>query len=119
MSLNIAYTPRERFWLAALAVFGLVGLNGTFLYGMLFRPDAVAATLTNPIAAAFMLEALLLVGVLAYLLARWGVIDLHWGWFVALSLAGGIAFALPVVLLWSQRSKRSITPLGSSGFISV
>jgi uncharacterized membrane protein YhaH (DUF805 family) len=102
-----SYSPRERFWLAALAFVGFVGLNGMFLYGMLARPDAMASTFSNPVALAFMLEALLLVPVLAYLLGRWGVTRLHWGWFVALSFAGGIAFALPLALLWSGNRKRT------------
>lgn len=105
---DISYSPRERFWLAVLAFIGFAGLNSMFVYGMLARPDAIRSTLSNPVALAFMLEALLLVGVLAYLLARWGVTRLHWGWFVALSLAGGIAFALPVALLWPGSVKGPI-----------
>lgn len=103
---DIVYSRHERFWLVVLALFGFVGLNGAFLYGMFARPDAVADAMANPVALAFMLEAFVLVGVLAYLLTRWGLTRLHWGWFVALSVAGGIAFALPVVLLWSQRGHR-------------
>lgn len=105
-----AYAPRERFWLAVLAVFGFAVLNGAFMYGLLFRPDALASALANPIAVAFIAEALILVGVLAYLLEKWGVTRLHWGWFVGLSLAGGLAFALPVVLLWSARSAGAARP---------
>jgi hypothetical protein len=103
MDTDVVYSRRERFWLVVLALVGLVGLNGAFLYGMFARPDALADALANPIALAFMLEALIMVGVLAYLLGRWGVMTLHWGWFVALSFIGGIAFALPVVLLWPRR----------------
>jgi len=101
-SAEISYSARERAWLWALAVVGLVGLNGAFLYGLVFRPDLLTSALTNPVAAAFIGEALLLTGAFAYLLEKWGVSRLSWGWFVALSLAGGIAFALPVVLLWKS-----------------
>lgn len=99
------YTPRERFWLWVLALAGMAGLNGAFLYGVVFQPDAVSAAMRNPVSAAFMLEAFVLVGVLAYLLRRWHVTQVHWGWFVALSVIGGILFALPLVLLWSRRSE--------------
>ena len=100
---TIGYTPTERFWLAALGVFGFIVVNGAFVYGMLFQPDALTAAWTNPIAAAFMVEAMVLVGVFAYLFERWEVSRLGWGWFVFLSLLGSMAFAIPVVLLFPKR----------------
>ena len=78
------------------------------MYG-LFRPGAFAEAMANPIALAFMGEALVLVGVIAYLLTKWRVCRLSWRWFVFLSLLGSMAFALPVVLLWPSGS------LGSGG----
>ena len=101
----IRYTKTERFWLAALGVFGFFVVNGAFVYGMLFQPDALTAAWTNPMAAAFMVEALVLVGVFAYLFERWGVSRLGWGWFVFLSLLGSMAFAIPVVLLFPRRDE--------------
>lgn len=103
MGVDVTYSSRERFWLWKLAVFGFVGLNGAFAYGVLFQPDSLRAALANPVAVAFMAEALVLVGVLAYLFARWGASRLAWGWFVLLSLLGGLAFAIPVVLLLPNR----------------
>jgi hypothetical protein len=103
MAQTITYSPRERFWLWTLAVVGAVGLNGAFLYGTALHPDAVQAALTNPISAAFIVEAMLLMFVVPYLLGRWGVSDVKMRWFVTLSLVGGLAFALPVVLLWRTR----------------
>ena len=99
----IDYTLTERFWLAALGVFCFLAVNGVFAQGLLFQPDALTATLTNPLAAAFIVEALVLVGVFAYLFERWGVSRLGWGWFVFLSLLGSMAFAVPVVLLFPRR----------------
>ena len=58
--------------------------------------------MSNPLALAFISEALVLVGVVAYLLSKWGVSRMSWQWFVILSLLGSIAFALPVVLLWNR-----------------
>ena len=101
----IGYTHTERFWLAALGVFGFFAVNGAFVYGMLFQPDAMTAALTNPLAAAFIVEALVLVAVFAYLFDRWGVSRLGWGWFVFLSLLGSMAFAIPVVLLFPRRDR--------------
>jgi hypothetical protein len=99
---RIAYNHRERCWLWCLSVFGFFALNSAFLYGV-FQPDAVLSALTNPIAAAFIIEALVMMGLLAYLLTKWQVVRLHWRWFVFLSLPGGMAFALPIVLLWRRR----------------
>ena len=99
----ICYAPAERFWLAALGVFGFFVVNGAFAYGLLFQPGALTAVLTNPLAVAFIVEALVLVGVFAYLFERWGVSRLGWGWFVLLSLLGSMAFAIPVVLLFPRR----------------
>ena len=104
--MRIVYSGRERLWLSILALFTFFGLNGAFVYGLLHR-DVLQAALANPLALAFILEALLLVGVLAYLLRKWDVSRVPWGWFVVLSLLGGLAFALPVVLLGSDRGKPS------------
>ena len=102
MRKEIEYGPGERIVLWAVALAGLVGMNGAFLYGMT-QPDLVRRTLGNPLALAFVVEAFVLMGVLAWLLAKWGTARLRWPWFVGLSLLGSMAFALPVVLLWPGR----------------
>lgn len=103
MNRDLRYGPTERLVLWTLAAVGFVGVNGAFLYGLIAVPGAYAEAMSNPIAVAFMAEAFLLVALLAYLLTRWGVARLGWGWFVGLSLLGSILFALPVVLLWAGR----------------
>ncbi len=107
MQRGVEYSGWERFWLGAIAVLGFVVINGVFLYGAIIRPDALQAALSNPIAAAFIGEALVLAVLLGYLLQKWGVSERSWGWFVVLSLVGSIAFALPVVLLWRSGERRS------------
>jgi hypothetical protein len=99
----VEYTSRERLALIVIAAVGLIALNGVFIYGVFFHAELITDAIKNPIACAFVVEALVLTGVLAYLLAKWGVSRVHWGWFVVLSLAGGLAFALPVVLLITER----------------
>lgn len=103
MNRDVVYTRNERVALTIVALATGLGLNGLFLYGLLRVPGAFAAALANPISVAFIAESLLLVAVLAYLLARWGVSGRSWRWFVALSLLAGTGFALPVVLLWRRR----------------
>ncbi|MEO8502590.1 MAG: hypothetical protein ABI609_01725 [Acidobacteriota bacterium] len=101
--MNTDYSAGERFALWLLAAAGLVGLNGAFIYGLMASPGSLRAALTNPVAVAFILEALVLVVVLAYLLGKWGLLRIGWVWFVLLSLIGGLAFALPVALLWRRQ----------------
>lgn len=103
MMRDVEYSQQERVWLWSLSVFGFFAVNAAFMYGVLFQPDTIVSALTNPISLAFMVEALVLMGVFAYLLTKWRVINLHWGWFVFLSLLGSMAFALPLVLLWPRR----------------
>ena len=97
------YTATERRWLLTLACAAFTGLNGVFAWAVVAKPESILSALRNPVAAAFIGEAFVLVGVLAYFLGRWGVSRVHWAWFVLLALVGGIAFALPVALLWRGR----------------
>lgn len=104
--MDIEYHRSERLFLWGLAVVGFLGVNGAFLYGLL-RPAVLEQALGNPLALAFMVEAMLLMGALAYLLTKWRVSRLHWGWFILLSLLGSMAFALPIVLLWPRERATS------------
>lgn len=104
MGEEVEYGPTERFLLWTLAGFGFVVLNGVFIYGLL-EPQMLREAMTNPLALVFIGEALVLVGVMAYLLAKWRVSRLPWPWFVLLSLLGSMAFALPVVLLWPKKHR--------------
>ena len=101
----IEYTQTERFWLTVLGAFGFGAVNEAFAYGLLFEQDSLLNVLTDPLAAAFIVEALVLVGVFGYLFERWGVSRLGWRWFVFLSLLGSMAFAIPVVLLFPRRDE--------------
>ena len=103
------YSPGERAALIALGGFGLVALNSLFLYGLLARPESLVEAVTNPISLVFIVESFLLLGLFAYLMSKWGVLRLRWGWFVALALLGSMLFALPIVLLWGRRAN-SVNP---------
>ena len=106
-------TTGERFGSGARAVLvitaiaGVAGLNGVFLYVVFARRDLLERALGDPIAWVLMVEALIVTGVLAWLLARWRRNRLGAGWFVVLSLLGGLAFSIPVVLLASDRREES------------
>jgi len=100
---DLDYTGRERLWLSTMAAFGFVVLNGAFLYSLSVEPHALARLIRDPLALAFVVETFVMLAALTYLLHKWNVSRLHWGWFLGLSLLGGMAFALPVVLLWGRR----------------
>lgn len=104
MPSQVEYSIRERIALWIVGAFGFLIINGAFLYGLFLDPGALNSALLNPISAAFILEALVLVGVFAYLFSKWGVARLSWRWFVVLSLLGSMAFSVPVILLWGRRS---------------
>lgn len=107
MQIDKSYSRNERFWLWTLGTFGFVGINGTFLFSVLYQPELLEAALSNPVAAAFIVEAVVLVGVFAYLFQKWGVSRLGWGWFVFLSYLGSMAFAIPIVLLIKGRRRQA------------
>lgn len=98
-------STRERWSLAAIAVVGLVALNGAFVYGILWKPDSLGAALRNPVALAFMGEAMVLMALSAYLLHRTRVTRLGTAAFIALSFIGGLAFSIPVALLMPRRGR--------------
>ncbi len=100
-------TARERVWLGTVAGVGLLVVNGLFVYAALSQPETVRRAFSNPFVVALMIETLVLLGVLSYLLHRWKLSRLHWGWFVILSLIGSMAFALPMALLWDRQPDRS------------
>ena len=102
---EIVYSPLEKRILIVGGAFGLVVLNSVFIGAALLKPEALVEAFTNPIALVFIAESFLLLGLFAYLLRKWGVLKLSWGWFVVLALAGSMLFALPVVLLWPRRAE--------------
>jgi hypothetical protein len=103
--MTIEYTPRERAALITFGAVGFFGLNGLFAYAILLKPQAMWEAMENPVSLVFMIEAFMLLGLFAYLFGRWGVS--RWGWkaFVAFSLLGSMAFAIPVVLLAKRNPK--------------
>lgn len=106
MSGSQVYSARERATLATIAAAAAVSLNAVFLYGLFAEPAMVRAAMANPLALVFVIEALVLTGLLGYLLRKWQVTRLPVGWFVVLALAGSLAFAVPIAVLWRAEASR-------------
>ena len=84
--------------LLAVALFGLHVPNGLFVYWLVREFGSVGEVLANHLALAFMLDALLATGLLAYLFAKRPPGPVAWPWFVGLSILGGLGFGIPFYL---------------------
>jgi len=88
------------------ALLGLVFINGPFLYFTLIDRETYDAAMRNGMALAFIAEALLLTALFAFLIARMGMKP-GWLFFVGMSLAGSLAFSVPLQLYLMTRHGRA------------
>ena len=91
--------------LVLTALVGLGPINGLFLWALLTHPDLVAAAQSNPVSLVFLTEAFVLTGLGAVIIARLGLRRPGWVAFVAMALAGSLAFAVPAFVLWRLRQQ--------------
>jgi hypothetical protein len=90
-------------WLLAVALFGLVVPNGLFIHWLVAEPWTVRSVLENELALAFILDAAMATGLLAWLFAVRPLGPVRWGWFVAYSLLGGLGFSIPFYVWLNRR----------------
>ena len=95
--------------LYVLASIGFFGLNGVFLFYALLHPEVMMAALANPVSLVFVLEAFLLMGVLAWLIGVGRFGGPGWRLFVVLSIVGSLAFSIPAFLILHLRAARSVS----------
>ena len=81
--------------LLLIALFGLFVPNGLFIYWLFNEFSSVAEVMNNRLALAFIIDAFMVLGLLAYWFARNPAGKVSWYWFVVLSLIGGLGFSLP------------------------
>ncbi len=94
-------------WLLLVAAFGLVVPNGLFIGWLLTEFDGLGSLFESRLALAFMLEAALLLVLLAVHFSRNPPGAFRWPWFVLLSRVGGLGFGLPFYYWLNTRSSRS------------
>ena len=100
-------SPRSRLrpadlTLLLVAAFGMIVPNGLFVYWLLDF-DGIAAVADNPLALAFIIDAFMAMGLLAWLFAVRPPGRFGWPWFVGLSLLGGLGFSIPFYLWLNHR----------------
>lgn len=96
-------TKKQRRTLAVLALIGLVGPNGIFIYYSIVDASAIHRTLGDPIALAFIAESFLTMGIMAWLIRARGRSNPGWVSFIIMSLLGSLAFSFPAYLWATNR----------------
>ena len=89
--------------LLLIALFGLFVPNGIFVYWMFTEFTSVGDIVNNRLALGFIIEAFVVLGLLAYYFARNPPGNVSWYWFVLFSLIGGLGFGLPFYWWLSKR----------------
>ena len=90
--------------LLLIALFGLFVPNGIFIYWLFTEFSSVGDVMNNRLALGFMIEAFVVLGLLAYYFAKNPPGKFAWYWFVVLSLIGGLGFGLPFYWWLNKRS---------------
>lgn len=94
-------------WVAS--ILGFFGVNGIFIYSVLFRPELILEALGNLYAMVFIVEAFILLPLLCFLIAIAKLKSPSWVGFLFLSLLGSLAFSIPFsILMWSRNGKKLI-----------
>ena len=105
--MNIKKSHRVVLWI--VAGIGLLGINGVFLYSVIFRPEIVREGLTNLYSLVFIIEAFILLPLLSFLIAIAKLKSPDWLGFLVLSLLGSLAFSIPIsILLWTRGNENII-----------
>jgi hypothetical protein len=91
-------------WLLLLAIFGLLVPNGIFVYWLMAEFHGVGDILKNKLALGFIIEAFVVMFLLAYWFAKNPPGKVKWYWFIVLSLIGGIGFGIPFYWWLNKRS---------------
>lgn len=101
---KIELRKHHRLILWIFAVVGFLGINGVFLYSIVFRPELAWEAMENLYAMVFMVEAFVLLPLFCFLIALARLKSPNWLGFLAMSLLGSLAFAIPMsILLWTRK----------------
>lgn len=92
-------SSRGRIALIIIAIIGLLGPNGVFLYYAMFRMGDMLTALGHPVTLAYVVESFIVMGLVAVYIARKPKGRLGWKAFIAFSLIGGLGFSIPAFMV--------------------
>ena len=81
--------------LLLIALFCLFVPNGIFVYWLMTDFHSLSDITSNRLALGFIIEAFVVLFLLAYYFAKNPPGKVKWPWFIVLSLIGGIGFGIP------------------------
>lgn len=93
--------------LLLIALFCLLVPNGIFIYWLSTEFHSFTDFFTNKLALAFIIDAFVVMLLLAYYFAKNPIGGVRWYWFVVLSLLGGIGFSIPFYWWLNKRNAAS------------
>jgi len=98
-------TNKTKLILLFVSISALLGPNGIYIYSAIAKPELNLQALRNPIALAFIIEAMILLG-----LFLWYVFKQTKSWskvliYLVLSFVGSLAFSLPLFLYINNKNK--------------
>lgn len=90
--------------LLIFAVVAFLGPNGLYLYALFTDPSLNQQALGNPVALAFMIEAMMLLGLFLWYVHRETRSLAQVGLYLLLSFAGSLAFSFPLFLYLRRKA---------------
>lgn len=104
MNTNIQTTQKPKTGLLIFAIIALLVPNGLYLFYAVTQPELNTAAMRNPIALAFMIEAMMLLGMFLVHVYRQTQSWAKVGIYLALSFIGSLAFSFPLYKYMESRN---------------
>lgn len=102
---NLNLKRKHRLILIIASLIGLIGINGPFLFAIIFQPELIKDAMSNIYAMVFIVEAFLLLPLFCFLIWIARLKSPNWFFFLLLSLAGSLAFSIPFsILMWTRKN---------------
>jgi len=104
---GIKINKQLRILLWVVAIIGLFGINGVFIYSLIFSPELVKEAFGNLYAMVFIAEAFILLPLFCFLIGIAKLKSPNWIGFLVISLLGSMAFSIPIsIILWTREKEQ-------------
>lgn len=94
-------------YLLVISILGFTFINIPFLYISIFERETYVEAMTNGMALVFIVEAFILMFLIAFLIYRMGFKSPGWIGFIVFSIIGSLAFSIPFFLYLHTSPSRS------------